>query len=202
MSYRKDRSFTDFVHEKIAVYNIYGELNWSQYQLDKKLLDEIDMHHGIDYVFTNDSGLKIFVQERFRDSKYERYSDATIRYRRDRNIRVDRRKSEFFKMKADVLVYGITNGSKLYKNRHTLTDFLKWVVIDLNFLRKQFKNGQLKIVQSVKTNCWIESGILFCPENFNNDGSSSFVPVDVPMLHSLWGEKAILAQKGYHFGKE
>jgi len=198
MGYQEDRDFTDFVHENIAVYSIYGELNWSEYLVNKKLLDEIDMHHGIDYVFTDDTGKKIFIQERFRESKYNIYNDATIRYRRDRNSKADRRKSEFFKMKADVLVYGITNGSKRYNSRHTLTDFLKWVVIDLNFLREQFINGQMKIIRSASINCRIESGILLCPVNFNRDSSSSFIPIDIPLLHSLWGTKAILAQKGYY----
>ena len=106
-------------------------------------------------------------------------------------------KSEFFKIKADYLVYGITNGKKFIDKRYTLTDFIKWVILDVNFLKEKYENKQLEIVTSRKITCEIFNQKLICPENFNPDGSSSFVPFDVFMLNKLWGDKVIIAQNRY-----
>ena len=155
------------------------------------------MHLGIDYVFKNQHGQIINVQERFRDSFYQKYNDATLRYRRDKNTDPTRMKSEFFKIKSDYLVYGITNGKKFIEKRHTITEFIKWVVIDVNFLKKKYDDGLLKVINSRSLYCKISNNKLLCPENFNPDGSSSFIPLDVSMLNTLWGSNVIIAQKGF-----
>ena len=181
----------------LAIPIIYRKLNWDISEIDAKVLETIDINEGIDYVLNNSSGETVLVQERFRDSFYSKYNDATLRFRRDQNQNPERIKSEFYKIKADYLVYGITNGSKFPEKRHTLTDFIKWVVLDLNFIRIQFELGKIKIVTSSKINCWIEDDVLHCPENFNPDGSSSFIPFDVLLLVNLFGYRPIIEQQGY-----
>ena len=37
------------------------------------------------------------------------------------------------------VVYGVVNGKKDINERDRLTDFIKWVILDLNFLRKNNK---------------------------------------------------------------
>lgn len=197
-NYSSDRNFTDYVHNHLAIPIIYRKLNWDISAIDAATLEKIDINDGIDYVLNNQLGETILVQERFRDSYYSKYNDATLRFRRDQNPNPERIKSEFYKIKANYLVYGITNGSKFQEKRHTLTDFIKWVVLDLEFIKNQFELGKIKIVTSNKINCWIEENVLFCPENFNPDGSSSFIPFDILLLKKLFGLRPIKDQKGYY----
>jgi hypothetical protein len=195
--YYKDRSFTDYVHTNLAIPLIYDSINWNIKNIDANKLKELDMNEGIDYVLLNEMGQNIYVQERFRDEYYKNYDDATLRYRRDSNIHTDRKKSEYYKINANYLVYGITNGKKFDDQRHTLTKFIKWVILDLDFLREKFKSKKIEIIKTSAIKCQIDNGILKCPENFNPDGSSSFIPFDIKMIVKLWGLKPIKAQYGF-----
>ncbi|MCH1558288.1 MAG: hypothetical protein L7R87_04140 [Flavobacteriaceae bacterium] len=195
--YKDDRSFTNYVHNNLAIPKIYETLGWNILEIDKDRLEYIDINLGIDYVLKNQNGTIKNIQERFRDSFYQKYNDATLRYRRDKNSDPSRMKSEFFKIKADYLVYGITNGKKFIDKRHTLTDFIKWVILDLNYLKEKYENKELEIVTTKKITCEIFNQKLICPENFNPDGSSSFIPFDILMLNKLWGDKVIIAQNRY-----
>lgn len=195
--YKDDRSFTNYVHNNLAIPKIYETLGWNVLEIDKNKLEYIDINHGIDYVLKDQNGTIKNIQERFRDSFYQKYNDATLRYRRDNNSDPSRMKSEFFKIKADYLVYGITNGKKFIDKRYTLTDFIKWVILDVNFLKEKYENKELEIITTNKITCEIDNQKLICPENFNPDGSSSFVPFDILMLNKLWGGKVIKAQNRY-----
>ena len=68
-------------------------------------------------------------------SKYSKYNDFTIRYRRDENPFQERHQSEHYKIEADFFIYGITNCIKI--NLGLCTDFIKFAVIDLNFVYKK-----------------------------------------------------------------
>lgn len=199
-NYTADRSFTNYVHDELVVPQIYKkELDWVIKDINPDALEAMDIQNGIDYVLTDVNNKDIYIQERFRDVFYQKYNDATIRYRRDNNLNPTRVQSEFYKIKADYLVYGITNGKKFLDKRHTLTGFIKWVVIDLNFLREKFKNNLIKITKDSRTTCYMSDDILCCPENYNPDGSSSFTPLDVTLLHQLWGSEVIYKQFGYFY---
>jgi len=196
-AYTGDRSFTNYVHDQLTVPIIYASLGWKVKEMDSQELERIDMQEGIDYVLVDNTGMEITVQERFRDNFYQHYGDATLRYRRDCNPNPERVQSEFYKIKANYLVYGITNGSKWPEKRHTLTGFIKWVVIDLKFIQARFTETRIKIVTSNRKSCWLENDVLYCPENFNKDGSSSFLPLDVALMVKLWGTQPIFAQRGF-----
>lgn len=127
-TYAWDRKFTNYIHENLAIPIIYQPLEWKKLPIHKYCLDEIDLVHGIDYVFKDVNGNIKTVQERFRDSKYQHYSDFTIRFKREKNIDATRILSEYFKIKAHYFTYGITNGYK--KNLSSSTDFLKFVILD------------------------------------------------------------------------
>ncbi|MEO9003722.1 MAG: hypothetical protein ABI288_03245 [Ginsengibacter sp.] len=195
----RDWAFSTFVHHSLAIPYIYESLGWEVISIREKEAMELDLNHGIDYILADNQRPRITVQERFRDNFYgDKYNDATLRFRRESNPDPNRVKSEFYKIKADYLVYGICNGSKASDKRHTLTGFIKWIVLDLKFIREKFNNGFIKIITgSGKRTCWIENKILHCPENFNPDGSSSFLPLDIMLIHSLWGQTPIIVQKGF-----
>jgi len=193
-NYTFDRAFTDAVHNKIALTKIYEPLNWQPYLLDTKKAKEIDLFKGIDYVFTHEGKYKT-VQERFREQKYQQYSDFTIRYRRDENPIADRRASEYYKMKAQYFVYGIINGNK--EQLAEASDFIKYAVIDLQKVYQQLDTGNIVIVNNGKNVCKIENNKMICPVKFNTDGSSSFFPIDINLLVKLYSSDILIAQKGF-----
>lgn len=194
-SHEFDRAFTDFIHRNLALPKIYTPLKWKQIRLNKNLASTIDINKGIDYIFRDQYGQKKTVQERFRDVTYQQYTDFTIRYRRDNNAHINRRASEFYKIKADYFTYGITN---CYKIRYReCTDFVKFAVIDLNNVYDKIKNNQIIIEDNGQMTCKIRDGKLICPVKYNRDGSSTFVPIDIAYLVKLWGNELIISQKGF-----
>ena len=192
-TYSSDRAFTDMVHTTLALPKIYAPLHWQPYILNAAKAVEIDMFKGIDYVFIND-GFKT-VQERFRESKYQQYTDFTIRYRRDQNPLVERHLSEYYKMKAAYFVYGITNCLK--DNFTACTDFIKYAVIDLQKVYEKLDDGSILIQDNGKHFCQIIDGKMVCPVKYNPDGSSSFFPIEISFLVKLWGADMLIAQKGF-----
>ncbi len=193
--YSEDRAFTDFVHANLALPKIYKGLGWNQVDLDHNFAQEIDMQKGIDYIFKDVSGALKTVQERFRESKYQRYSDFTIRYRRDNNIHSSRRESEYYKMEADFFTYGITNCLKTDASQ--CTDFIKYAVIDMRKVYEKLDSGQILIRDNGKNVCSIEDNRIICPVKYNGDGSSSFFPIEISFLVKLWGAELIVDQKGF-----
>lgn len=194
-NYSQDRSFTDYVHQNLALPKIYDLINWRKVNLEQAYAEEIDMQQGIDYIFKDSKGHLKTVQERFRESKYRQYSDFTIRYRRDRNSHSSRRESEYYKMKADYFTYGITNGLKF--NLNQCTDFIKYAVIDLKKVYEKIDSGFILIRDDGRNTCKIVDDKIICPVKYNHDGSSSFFPIEITYLVELWGDELILAQKGF-----
>lgn len=196
--YISDRQFTNYIHNNIALPNVYQPLVWEQVNLDEALAEHIDMQDGIDYVFRHNGVIKT-VQERFRESKYRQYSDFTIRYRRDGNIHADRRESEYYKMKASYFTYGITNCLKT--NLLGCTEFLKYAIIDLEKVYSKLDNGEIIIRDNGRNTCRIieveGNRIIECPVKYNRDGSSSFFPIEISFLIDLFGADIVIAQNGF-----
>jgi hypothetical protein len=193
-TYRNDREFTDYAHNNIALPTIYDSLGWKPVVVDEDKAKQADMYFGIDYVFQSDGEVKT-VQERFREKKYERYSDFTIRYRRDGNHNSDRRESEYYKIQADYFVYGITNCFKTDLTQ--CTSFLKYAVIDMKKIYEKLDSGEIEIRDNQENVCTIEKNTLVCPVKYNSDQSSSFFPIDIPLLVRLWEGQLIVKQHGY-----
>ena len=193
-NYISDRAFTDHIHNNVATPKVYKPIDWVQVLLNPANALQIDMFDGIDYVFTKD-GITKTVQERFRERKYERYSDFTIRYRRDNNEHTERHQSEYYKMKADYLTYGITNCLK--DNLPLCTDFLKFAIIDLRLVYAHIDSGDIVILNNGKGLCKMVNHKIECPIKYNTDGSSSFFPIEIAFLIELWGKEIIVAQKGF-----
>ena len=192
--YLQDREFSNFIHTNLAIPKIYKTLKWEKINLDKEYANEIDINKGIDYIFKA-GNKRITVQERFRESKYSKYNDFTIRYRRDENPFQDRHQSEHYKIEADFFIYGITNCLKI--NLGSCTDFIKFAVIDLNLVYKKLKNNEILVLDNNENFCKILNKKLICPIKYNLDKSSSFFPVDISLLVKLWGPEIILLQKGF-----
>lgn len=84
--------------------------------------------------FRNDQ-INLTVQERFRERKYKRYNDITLTLWSEKS----NKKSELFKIKSQIFVYGITDGKitgkgKKRKIEKEPTTFLKAAVIDVTKL--------------------------------------------------------------------
>ena len=81
-NYSFDREFTNFIHN-LALRKIYQILKWEEVHTDSSYLEDVDRNIGIDYFFNDADGKKVSIQERFREKKYSKYNDFTIRYRRE-----------------------------------------------------------------------------------------------------------------------
>ncbi len=196
--YKKDRKFTDLVHKEIATPIIYNKLGWKELHLETELATKIDLESGIDYIFTNNANKEIKIQERFRDKKYKNFNDFTIRYRRDFNKNINQHQSEFYKLKADYLVYGITNTTKEKIDINQKLNFIKFAIVNLKVLFDKLKNEQIIISEGIKRSK-NENGKLFVPILHNKDKSSSFIAFDIKQLSNLFStDEIILIQKGFY----
>lgn len=161
-------------------------------------MDNLDISNAVDYIALDKTEQRIItISERFRERKYSNYTDFTIRYKRDFNIHEERKLSEFFKLDADYFVYGIIDEEKtrVYEAR----DFIKYCVIDIIKLKALFDAGNIIIDEnSSSKRCFIQGEKLICPVINNNDNSSSFFPVDVILLNTLFGDtEVIILQDGF-----
>lgn len=203
--YNEDRSFTDYVHTNLAVPIIYKKLNWQETHTDTSYDDQRDKKDGIDYQAVDKTGFKVTIQERFRDEYCKIYNDFTIRYTRDNSQREEEKQSEFFKIDASYFIYGVTNGKKFSDKRHTLTDFIKYVVFDVNSLKNLFRHGVIKVPSKFTYYSEIknEDGkkVLYTAKIKNPDLSSEFIAIDPKKLSEILGSdisKVIIEQKGYY----
>lgn len=192
--YISDRAFTDYIHKNVAIPHIYNNIDWEEVNRDEVEAEYEDIFNGIDYVF-NDGTQLVSVQERFREKKYQIYSDFTIRYRRDKNPLSDRHESEYYKIKANYFVYGITNCDKMHIN--DCDNFIKYAVVDLKKVYDKIDQGLIVIIDNKKNKCEIVDDKIVCPVKYNLDGSSSFFPIEISFLIKLWGNEMVIAQKGF-----
>ncbi|MGB3589830.1 MAG: hypothetical protein WBA23_24995 [Tunicatimonas sp.] len=195
-SYYQDRTFTDFVHRQIALPQVYLPIGWEPFRLNNDEKEELDIQHGIDRVFSQPDGSLVTVQERFRTGQYATYQDITFRYRRDQHSDKTRRYSEFYKIKADYLLYGILDSTeKDTKQLHQAT-FQKVVLLQLAPLWEKLENGEATIDETRAGRCRWQGGKLIIPVNHNRDGSSSFIAWDIPLIAKHWPQ-VIVWQQGF-----
>jgi hypothetical protein len=187
--YVSDREFTDYVHSVLAIPLIYQAIQWQQMEIPKDILEELDINHGIDYIFKDIHERTLKIQERFREVKYQRYNDFTLRYQRPHNADSSRHQSEFFKIEADYMVYGITNGYKT--DLSTVTSFVKYAIIDLKELMIKIDGGEITFSKELNYSEIID-GKFVCPINQNRDYSSNFVAFDIPLLLNYFKEDTIV----------
>ncbi|WP_296316740.1 hypothetical protein [Winogradskyella sp. UBA3174] len=194
-TYKNDRAFTNYVHNNLALPLIYKKIEWKEVKLKTDYAQFIDMTDGIDYIFRKDDAI-MTIQERFREEKYQNYSDFTIRYRRDENKIENRRESEYYKMKAHYFTYGIIDSAKNKVNRDSC--FIKFAIIDLKKVYEKLDSKAIFISDNNKNKCEIVDGNrIECPIKYNSDGSSSFFPIDIAFLVKLWGSDMVIFQKGF-----
>ncbi|WP_457621873.1 hypothetical protein [Persephonella sp.] len=195
MGYQEDRIFTEYVHSNLALEKIYKPLKWKKIEINSCTAEDLDINHGIDRVFETETGKVITVQERFRTRDYGRYDDFTIRYSREKNKNETRRKSEFFKIKADYFVYGITNCTD--KLLLDCDDFLKFAVIDMSIVKDLIENEVIIIDEkSLEKSSFIHNGKLITPVLINRDSSSEFIALSIPDLKKL-DKRTVIFQRGF-----
>lgn len=187
MSYISDREFTDKIHNNLAVNIIYPAMGWNVQNINERLQANIDMKNAVDYMAIDQSGKTpeiITIQERFRELKYSKYSDFTIRYMRPENTHEDRRLSEFFKLDADYFIYGIIDTSK--DNVDNAEGFIKFAVLNIKILKNLIDDGTVIIDPELNgLECVKEGNVMICPVNQNRDHSSNFVPFDICILAQI-----------------
>ncbi|MBS9781966.1 MAG: hypothetical protein KGV56_05660 [Gammaproteobacteria bacterium] len=197
-AYNNDRCFTDYVFNHLAKPIIYPHLGWKEYKIDPHELESLDIHNGIDtLVHTSFNQIKA-VQYRFRDNFYQHYNDVTLRYKREHNSNADRINSEFFKIEAQYLMYGITNGKKFNDALMTNTHFVKWAIVDILELQRLINEGCIIIDPELGgVNCKLtQNDEILCPIIPNKDDSSSFVPFDIHLLNKV-SNGAVVVSFGY-----
>ena len=195
-SYRTDRAFTEYVHRHVALPQVYRPLGWSSFRLSKRETEQLDREHGIDRIFYTGEGYLVSVQERFRAGEYAaRYNDVTLRYRRDHNRHAERRWSEFFKIQADYLLYGIVAGEK--KNLASVRSFQKVALLKVPKLFEKLTNGEINIREERSGRSYLNQGKMIVPVNHNRDGSSSFVAFDVALISRTWPGEIVVWQRGF-----
>ena len=197
-NYSSDRAFTDYVHEHLAIPLIYKDLGWVPQSLGSRLTENADVLSGVDYFLVDTINSKIVtVQERFREAKYQYYTDFTIRFEREFNKHEERRLSEYYKLEADYFVYGIIDRYKQYVRE--ARRFIKYAVIDLHVLKELIDEGYIIIDRNLDgLRCKALDGKLYCPVNYNRDNSSSFFPVDIKLLLLLFPKRnVVVKQEGF-----
>lgn len=197
-NYNFDREFTDYIHYNLAVPLIYDKLNWKLQTMNKKVVDNVDVFNAVDcFLVDMNTSTIVTVQERFREAKYMNYSDFTIRYKRIFNQHEERKMSEYFKLEADYFVYGIVNSSKY--ERGNCTDFIKFAVIDISILKELINENKIIVDEKLNSiRCIERNGNLICPQNFNRDHSSSFIPIDIILLKKLFPDRKVVKfSKGF-----
>ena len=196
--YNFDRNFTNFVHDNLAINQIYRPIGWLPQTLNTKMTTNVDMNNGVDYFLIDTNSNRIVtVQERFREVKYKNYNDFTIRFEREYNPHEERRLSEYYKLNAYYFVYGIIDADKFNVSENS--QFLKYAIIDLNILKEIMDEGLIVINRELKSlTCKIINGVINCPVNYNRDGSSSFFPIDIKMLADLFPNSGVIVcKKGF-----
>lgn len=193
--YSSNRSFTDYVHNTHALSEVYKFLQWQPCNIDPVIAVELDNKHGIDYLFYCPRRGLVSVQERFRDGSADWSSDVTIRYTRPHSTRPNEKKSEFFKMKADVMLYGVIDGNK--NDFSSIKKLKKYVMLDLKKLYEKFDSGEIVISKIKTSSCRVYKDKLIVPEIKSPDGLSTFLAIDVVMLVDLFGPDMFVDQKGY-----
>lgn len=196
-SYQQDRTFTDYVHQYIALPQVYRALGWDPFRLSNPEKEELDIRHGIDRVFSQPDGTLVTVQERFRTARYANYQDVTFRYRRDRHATAERRYSEFYKIQADYLLYGILDSDSKDPSRLANAAFRKVALIHLPPLWKKLETGEAVIDETASGCCQWDGKKLVIPVNYNRDGSSSFIAWDIPLIAQQWPRQIISYQRGF-----
>lgn len=105
MTFNKNMNFTNEVHNNIAMPKFYIPRGMTKVVSEVGTLQ--DLRDGIDYTIYEGDDILCTVQERFRKSEYKHYRDITFRY--DKPSASGDQRREFFKIKADVFLYGIIN---------------------------------------------------------------------------------------------
>jgi hypothetical protein len=196
-SYRLDRTFTDFIHQQVALPQVYRPLGWEPFRLSNPEKEELDIRHGIDRVFNHSDGTLVTVQERFRTARYANYQDVTFRYRRDQHTSAERRYSEFYKIQADYLLYGILDSNSKDPNQLANATFQKVALIHLPPLWRKLETGAAIIDETASGRCRWDGEKLVIPVNHNRDGSSSFIAWDIPLIAQHWSRQIIHYQRGF-----
>lgn len=193
-SYQTDRRFTERIHRYVALPLVYQPMGWSPFRLTSQEMYLLDRDQGIDRIFYTSEGYLVSVQERFRAGKYaQKYRDVTLRYQRVHNAHPSRHHSEFFKIKADYLLYGVIDGSK---EDASIVAFQRVALLHLPGLMRRIAQGDIVIDESrTGKSCW-EGDRMIVPVNHNTDSSSSFVALSVAQLQEKWGQEIVVRQTG------
>lgn len=200
--YPDRRKFSDAVHSSIAP-KVYQYLGWELDDArDEDYRRNADLTDGIDYYILV-GGHHRTVQERFRRQSYARYNDITLRYTYPNNTE-DRKNSEWFKITADYMIYGIADTDAKDAGQITGNNrFVKLVVIDLRRFSLLVDDEKITVGSSRQSE--IKNGTLIGGLQKNKkhagDNPSTFAVFDVRDLFKI-NPDLIILEKGYGTSKD
>ncbi|MDD5921605.1 MAG: hypothetical protein PUC44_00250 [Eubacteriales bacterium] len=200
--YPDRRKFSDAVHSNIAP-KVYQYLGWELDNVrDEDYRRNADLTDGIDYYILV-GGHHRTVQERFRRQSYARYNDITFRYTYPDNTE-DRKNSEWFKITADYMIYGIADTDTKDAEQITRNNrFVKLAVIDLRRFSLLVDEGKIAVGNSRQSE--FRNGILIGGlqrnKKYAGDNPSTFAVFDVRDLFKVNSDLIIL-EKGYGTSKD
>lgn len=194
-TYKNDRSYTDSVHDNLAVKIIYPKMGWTPKTVDDQLATMKDSEYSIDYHAVNSDGCDIVIQERFRRPDKARFDDFTLRYEREENPEEIEQKSEFFKMKGKLRRFGEPFYMAYGTLNTTMDGFAKYAILDLRAFFDHYNKKEIIIDVDVKFSK-IENNVLHCGVNVNVDKSSSFMCVSIKHLSELFND-IVIYQEGF-----
>lgn len=203
---KTDWSFSDNAHST-ALEIIYKK--FANIVSVEKANKSDDLNNGIDYWVSYKKEKEIItesVQERFRllGKFTENSQEFTLRYKRENSQRENEKQSEFFKIKADYLLYGITTNQATNEN---VIGFKRYVFIDLNLLLKEINKDNINIDENLdnkKNNPYISNDKVYAIVKNNYEdksGNSSLLIFDVRDVIGL-NPDIVVYQYGYELNNQ
>lgn len=194
-----DWKFSDKVHQYVLENEIYNHHFFNLKEVTKATKRE-DQDEGIDYWAVCSDG-RYSIQERFRElSKYTKNSlEFTLRYERNGSISNNQKKSEFFKIKANYLLYGITENQKVDSK---ITGLKRFVFINIQELYKEINNGNIIIDENKENRLepYVNKENIPCAivkkNHENKSGNSSLVIFNVSHLYEI-NKNIVFSSEGY-----
>lgn len=195
---QEDWNFSNRVHEAAS------SIAYKKDSIISKATFQEDSENGIDYWAKTPNGKNLSIQERFRTlNRFTINSqEFTIRYTRPNSTSENQKKSEFFKIKADLLLYGITNNEN--KNTENPVEFRRFVVVNLHELFRAINNNDITIDENLdnkKNKPYLSSlGIVTAISKDNvedSKGNSKLLIFNVSHILKLKNYKIILKEYNY-----
>lgn len=198
----KNMNASETVYKNVAIPKVLHQLELEnidpETQLELFLAKRADGKMAIDHFCKDKEGTICSIQTRFRAPVYEKYGDFTIRYDKPSATAYTGGQvlCEYHHFNADLMLYGICN-EDLNKDASSVTDLIKWVLVNVAEFRKLCKEGKIIQKENIGYKCQRDGDKLICPILSNaGNKDTRFTSVDVKLANEMF-DKLIIAQKNF-----